>query len=307
MDRADGVTARLAAGHDGFLDRSALRTAGLTDRQIDLAVDERVLVRMHRGVFRHGAVGLDWQGRLRAALLAAGDGAVGSHRSAARIHGIQDVPRWRPELTVATRHLPIVHSADVHRTNVLDPVDRAIVRGFTVTALPRTFLDLGSVLPFDRYLHVVELAKINRQIDLPSLFAVLERIGGPGRRGTRSLRTVLRMQLPDDRVESLLEHRVHGLVVDVCRSKGVEPPELQVAFTCVDGRTVRFDFFWPRRGLVLEANGLRWHGTTRQRERDAARRASIEASGLRCHVVTWTDVHDHVAATRSALCRALHV
>ena len=305
MDRADGITARLAAGHNGMLTRSGLRAAGLTDNEITGQIGAGVLRRMHAGTYRHAAVDLDWLGRLRAAQLAAGQGAAVSHRSAGRLHGLEGVPRWRPELTVPTLDLPIVPGALVHRTNQLEPIDLTVVRGFAATALPRTFLDLGAILPVDQLGDVLEVAKIRRQVDLPSLYAVLERLGGPGRRGTKPLRQVLRRQLPDDRVESLLEHRTHVLVLDVCRSLGVEEPELQVEIVCADGRTVRFDFFWPRRHLVLEANGLRWHGTSRQKARDAARRASIEASGLAIHTVTWTDVHEDATATRARLCRVL--
>lgn len=307
MDRADGITARLAAGHNGMLTRPILRAGGLTDRQIDLQVEAGVLVTMSRGAYRHAAVDLDWRVRLTAAVLAAGEGAVGSHRSAGRLHRLDDVPRWRPEITVPTLDLPIVGGAHVHRTNLLDPLDVTEVDGIPCTALPRTLLDLGGVLPYELVEHIVQVAMIRKQIAPPALLGVLERVGGRGRRGTASLRAIIRHALPDDRIESLLEHLLHELLLEVCRELGIEAPEVQFELVCADGRKVRLDFAWPRRRHAIEADGLRWHGTRRQRERDAARTASIEATAWRRDGLGWTAVHDRPAATKHELRRLLHV
>lgn len=103
---ADAITARLAAGQNGGLTRGQLRSAGLTDEQVDRRLASGVLEQRHRGVFHHLAAPVSWHARLHEAVLACGADAVASHRSAARLHRLDGVPWSRPEITVPASDLP---------------------------------------------------------------------------------------------------------------------------------------------------------------------------------------------------------
>jgi len=246
-------------------------------------------------VYRHAAVPLTWQGRLVAAVLAAGDGALGSHRSAARAFALRDVPRWRPELTVEATDLPRVAGVTIHRTNRLDPPDRTIVDGMPVTSLPRTLLDLGAVLPYEIVEQAAHDAVIRKLVTFESLVAVVDRLGGRGRRGVGVLRAVLLGAALDERLESELERRLVALAP---KSPHIE---LQHRMTCVDGRVVRLDVARRDRRIAVEGNGDRWQTTPKDARRDRERRRSIQASGWDHYEYGWSEVTETPELVRAEL------
>ena len=298
MYEPDKTVARLAAERHGMLIRSQALAEGLT---VDEARDRReagLLIAEHRGVYRHAAVPLTWQGRVAGAVLAGGEGAVASHRTAARLHGFSGVPRWRPEVTTSATDLPRATGVHFHRTNLLDPLDVCTVDAIPCTRRPRTLLDLGGVLPFELVHPIIEDAVIRKLVTRYELVAVLERVGGRGRRGTATLRATLREQLPAN-LESELERRLLRLLPP---DHGLIP---QYELRCVDGRRVRLDFGDPERRIAVEGNGHRWHGTSKQLRADMARRRSIQASGWVLYEYGWSDVTESAAATKAELARTL--
>jgi hypothetical protein len=298
MDNPDNIVARLAAERHGMVYRSQALDDGLTREALLRRRESGLLVPMHVGVFRHAAVPLTWVGRLHAAVLAGGAGAVASHRSAARLHGFAGIPRWRPEVTVRATDLPRARGIQFHRTNLLDPIDVVVIDGIPCTASARTFLDLGGELPFEIVHDAIEDAVIRKLVTRLQLVAVLERVGGRGRRGTAGLRASLRAELPED-LESELERRLwkllppgHGLI-----------PQYEVS--CIDGRRVRLDWGDPERKIAIEANGHRWHATTKRLRSDMARRRSIQASGWDHYEYGWADVMETQDDVRAELARTL--
>ena len=284
MQTPEAALARLVRDQHGHVTRSQALGAGVSRHAIDLRLLDNRLIQVHEGVYRHAAVPATWLGRTMAAVLAAGPGAVASHRTAARLHDYRDIPRWRPEVTVADT-TPRCHSGiHVHRTNLLDPLDVTTVQGVPSTTHARTLLDLGAVAPFGVVECAVQDAVIRDLITHAQLFAVLDRVGGRGRRGTGPLRAIVRHALPDEKLESELERLMLALF----------PPnhgfELQYELTCVDGRRVRLDTARPDLKLAVEANGRRWHSTAKDVRRDMERRRSIKASGWDLWEYGWSDV-----------------
>ena len=102
-----------------------------------------MLQSLHRGVYAFGHVTLTAEGRWLAAVLAAGPSAVLSHRSAGAL--------W---LVLRSRHLEVTVNGQnrpkrgirIHRSE-LAPDEITTVRGIPVTTVPRTLLDLATVLP----------------------------------------------------------------------------------------------------------------------------------------------------------------
>ena len=280
----DTTIAALVRDQHGMVSRSQALGEGLTSEQLDHCHERTLLVRVHEGVYRHAAVPLTWKGRLMAAVLAGGNGACASHRSAGRLRGFHDVPLYRPEITVPTMDLPLHAGIHVHRTNYLPPLDRDVVDGIPCSSAPRTCLDLGAVLPYELVEPIVQDAVIRKIVTHGDLMAVLERVGGRGRRGTAPLRAVVHGALPDERIESELERRLLALFP---QGHGFE---LQHEMTCVDGRRVRLDTANPRFKVAIEANGHRWHATTKQVRKDMARRRSIQATGWELWEYGWSDV-----------------
>src|SRR3954470_19097845 len=92
--------ADLAAERHGVVTRDEMRELGLTDAAIARRARAGRLHRLHRGVYAvgHAAVGL--HGRWLAAVLATGDGALLSHRSAAALWGMLSTSAPRIDVIV---------------------------------------------------------------------------------------------------------------------------------------------------------------------------------------------------------------
>jgi hypothetical protein len=144
------------------------------------------LHRVHAGVFAVGHEALSRPGSWMAAVLACGDDAVLSHRSAAALWGIRDSAHADADVTVARqRRRPRI---DTHRAKLArDEV--AVERGIPVTTPARTLLDLaGALTPpqLERAIHETEYRRLTSPLALDALLARLQ-----GRRGSTALQAVV--------------------------------------------------------------------------------------------------------------------
>jgi hypothetical protein len=295
MTNPEITVARLAMRNLGVVTRSQALAEGLTQRQIEHALRRRLVRRLHDGVYLHSAVPLTREGRLLAATCAAGEGAVISHRSAARLHGLEGVPTWHIEVTVPRTALPHRQGIAVHRTNFLPDADWTKSGRIPVTTMARTLLDLGSVVPFEVVQQAVSDAVIRKFVSHAQLFSILERTGRRGRRGTAALRAVLEQALPDEKSESELERRLLSLAPRVA---GLV---LQHEVVTPRGRHYRLDMAVPHRMIAIEANGHRWHGSAKSMRTDMERRRDLASLGWTLYEYGWFDVVDAAATTRAEL------
>src|SRR5262245_17745765 len=84
-DRRDAAVAGIAAGQHGVASIEQLRSVGLDKSAIARRVAAGRLHRVFRGVYAVGHTGLRTEGRWMAAVMACGQGAALSHRSAAEL------------------------------------------------------------------------------------------------------------------------------------------------------------------------------------------------------------------------------
>src|SRR5215211_9371432 len=98
--RVDRLVATLADAQHGVVARRQLRDAGLGKDAIDHRVGCGRLHVAHRGVYAVGRSSLSREGRWMAAVLAGGEGAALSHRSAAELWGLLSPGNRAPEVTV---------------------------------------------------------------------------------------------------------------------------------------------------------------------------------------------------------------
>jgi very-short-patch-repair endonuclease len=300
MRRADVRLAEVAARQLGLVRRQDIAAIGVSDRELEHLVGLGLLEGVHTGVYRHVAVPFDGRARVLAAVWGAGAVSVASHRSAAWLWELRDVPRWRPEVTVAGRSRRSPTRVTVHRTDRLEPADVTTCGGIPVTTVPRTLLDLGGVADHPVVRQATQDAVIRGLVQVEDLLCVLERVGRRGRRGTAALRGAVETSFLDERLESKLEQELFETILR-CE---VPPPVLQHEMRCADGRRVRLDFAWPAEQVAVEADGRRWHATTADFERDLARSNSITASGWALYRFGWSDVRDRRAGTVASIHRA---
>ena len=207
LSTADATAGRIAGRQHGVVTATQLADAGIDKDGIAWRVRTGRLHRLHRGVYAVGHRSLSWRGRWLAAVLAAGDGAVLSHTSAAALwQFLRPIPGpVHVTLGAAVRRkqrpgLRIHHS----RTLASSHVTRR--HGIALTTPARTIEDIRSAVEpylFRRALRQAELAGHR----VPHLGAV---------KRTRSDLELLFLALCEDHglPRPLVNHRVHGHLVD---------------------------------------------------------------------------------------------
>ena len=265
--------ADLASHQHGMVSRAQLRGLGIPAASIDDRVRSCRLHRVHRGVYAVGALPtpLPWPARAAAAVLAGGAGALLSHRSAAALWDL--VPWSAPlEVTVASQRNPT--GLRPHRSRTLTLEDRARRHGIAVTGLPRTLVDLATLLDERALERAYSEAKRRYRLSDASLRRALERSGNPRARGS----TERVLALGAGPARSVLETQF----AEFLRRHRLPPPRMNVM---VAGHEV--DFHWPEARVVVELDGFAFHGDRVAFERDRLRDADLVAAGECVLRLTW--------------------
>jgi very-short-patch-repair endonuclease len=235
--------------------RSQLLAAGVHSDTIDRAFRAGKLSRLHRGIYATVAPELlTEEGHLVAALLAAGDGALLSHATAAWRWRI--IPAPPSVITVATprRHAAMA-GVEVFGSARLRPGDSSHNGRFPSTSVPRTLLDLAT--RYNRHALLRALAEAEFQHDLRP--ADVERTLRRGHPGSANLRAALKQHAPGyGEMNSRLERRFRELLM----RHAIELPERNQA---VGPWTV--DCLWRERRVVVELDG-RQHERPHQADTD---------------------------------------
>lgn len=275
--------AGLARRQHGVVARRQLREVGFSDRAIDRRLERSQLHEVFRGVFVFGPRRIGRNGRWMAAVLASGDGAVLSHRSAARFWrllplAVESVDVTRPGRRVR-RHGIIGHRSDLQGDEWL------VEDEIPVTSPFRTIFDLAAVVDkrtLERASHEAEVRELRDRVSLPML---LERY--PGRRGARNVRAMLGSGEPVGITRNDFEEAFLALV-DAC---GLPRPRMN-ADLAVRGRFIEIDALWEHERLAAELDSRGVHGTKKRFESDRLRDRILVAEGWRTMRVTWRQLQD---------------
>lgn len=265
---SESVDARIAVisgRQGGVIGAAQLMALGLDRSAIARRVRRGWLHRIHRGVYAVGHTSLSPTGRWHAAVLACGDGAVLSHRSAAAAWDLRPVPGGPVDVAVAPGGRRRRDGLRLHRV-VLEDHETTVLDGLPVTTPERTLLDVAAALRPELLERAVEQAEWRRIVDR----AELDRLALSGLRGAPALRAALAEPLVVTR--SVLERRFLAIV----RRHQLPMPLVNVV---VCGYEV--DFFWPGRRLIVETDGGEHHRTRRAFEQDKRRDVELMAAGYR--------------------------
>ena len=271
----DAALAELAGRQYGVVARRQLVELGLSVHQIDRRLAAGRFHPLHRGVYAVGHRVIERRGHWLAAVLACGQRAVLSHRSAAALWGIRPTAQTRIDVTTlgkASRGRPGI---TLHRA-ALAETDRTTHDHIPTTSLPRTLLDLASLTPLDTVVRALEEAERRRLIDTRPIHELLTRANGHP--GGGALQRALSVYEPQaTRTKSDLERRFLTLITQA----GLPRPTLN---TLVEGYEV--DALWPEQKLIVELDGFATHRTRAAFERDRKRDAALLAAGHRTLRVT---------------------
>jgi very-short-patch-repair endonuclease len=205
-------------------------------------------------------------------VLACGEGAALSHRTAAALWGMRPQSGVLIHVTVPTASGRSKRDGiAIHRSRTLLPSQTTLRRGVPVTNPARTLADLKRTASRNAYESAVRQAEILRLDTGPQ--------GQPD---------------PDpDRTQ--LERRF----VALCRRHALPRPLTQQV---VGPYTV--DFLWPMQRLVVEVDGYGSHGGRSAFEDDRARDAQLALLGHEVIRFTWRQIGD-APATVVAVMRGL--
>lgn len=286
--RREAELAELAQRQHGVVGRGQLLALGFGRDTIRRWLLCGRLHRLHREAYAVGHALVNQRGRWRAAVLACGDGALLSHRSAAALWGLVrprdpidvNAPRGRQ---YRPGRLPI----RLHRCRI-DPDDRALRSDIPVTGVARTLFDMAETVTRSELHRAWEEADRLKLLRLREVEAVCER--GYGRRALRPIRLLLAEARAPDPGRSPLEERFHRFLAE----RGLPAPESNVE---VLGHEV--DAYWPNARLIAELDGWEFHRHRAAFLRDRARDSARVAAGYRTLRVTHqrlTDEADALAA-----------
>lgn len=261
----------IASQQHGIITGHQLAVAGVDKSGVTRRLRAGRLHRLHRGVYAVGHRSLSWRGRWLAAVLAAGEGAVLSHTSAAALWRFLRPLEGPVHVTVAAavRRKPR-EGIRLHRSRTLTPRDVTRRHGIAVTTPARTIEDLRGEVEdhlFRRALRQAELAGHR----VPHLSAT---------RRTRSDLELLFLGLCEDHglPRPLVNHRVHGH---------------------------RVDFHWPGRRLVVETDSWEYHRGSVAFEDDHERDLRLRAAGIAVRRYTADQLEAAPQAVVADLRRAL--
>lgn len=290
---------RVAARQANVVARADVRALGLSDGHVRTRVAGGRWQRLHPGVYAVGAAPLDARGRLRAAVAAAGAGALVSHRAAVVLWGLDGIDRAPPEVTVPFTHGPVPAGVIVHRTR--RPPPPAALDGIAVTSVERTLLDAAGCLPASVVEKALESAlrrNLTSAVRLGELLAVQ---GGRGVRGARRLRAMLGAREMGGAAGSAAEVEL----LRHLRAAGVPPPVRQHRVALTGGRVATVDLAWPARRKAVEVDGLDAHATAGALDHDHERQNALLEAGWELRRYAARRVRRQPAAVVESVARFL--
>ena len=276
-----------ASKQHGLMTHAQAVEAGLSRTAISRFVRTGAWQVVRPRVFRRAAASQTEEQALLAACLWMGKEAVVSHRSAARLLGL-NLPRGELEVTTSPRQSGGAKGLTVHRSRALDAVDRKVLRGIPVTTVARTLIDLAGSLDEEQLSIVVEEAW-RRHLAAPDWVARrLEQLSVSGRR-TYSLGDILAdCRWRKKPLESALEVRVWRML----KRQDLPLPVPGFEFSDDEMQPGRIDFAFPNQRLAVEVDGFEFHGDREAFERDRVRNSRLAALGWRVVQVTSRQLDD---------------
>jgi very-short-patch-repair endonuclease len=284
--------AELADRQHGVIGREQLVELGVPVRTIERWVDGGRLHRVHREVFTVGYPRIGEAGRRWAAVLAYGEGALLSHRSAAALWGLSRQRSALIDVTAAVGRQGVRRREGIfiHRGR-LHPDDRAINGGLPTTTVARTLFDFAEFASLKRLESTWEEADRLNLLNLRDVEGVCER--GYGRRALRPIRRLL----AEARAATVTRSPLEDDFAAFCRKHRLPAPVFNT--TVLD---YEVDALWPRHKIAAELDSWSFHRHRAAFERDRARDTALQAAGYRTIRIT----HRRLRNEATKVARELH-
>jgi very-short-patch-repair endonuclease len=290
----DLIVAWIAGRQLGLITAAQLHRAGVGRGSIEWRLANGLLHRVFRGVYLVGH-GIPAPGALElAAVLAVGDAAIVSHRSAIALWGLGRPPVGEVEVTVAGRDCRSRDRLRVHAVERLSAIDLTTKNGIPVTSPARTVIDYAATASASEAERAIAEAYANKLTDERQILAAADR--APKRAGVALVRSIFAQPGGAKRTRSGGERALLKLI----RAAGLPEPLVNEP---IAGFTA--DFVWPEQRLIVEVDGYPFHGHRAAFERD--HRRDIAHKNARYEVLRFTgrQVDKESLLAIAAIARAL--
>jgi len=258
----------LAARQHGIVTRKQLLALGYGRRSIQHRISRGRLFPVGQGIYAVGWPALNHKRTWMAAVLAGGGDAALSHGSAAALWEIGAEPAGHIDVSVRRRCELRRPGLRIRGRPSMCSADIVVRDDIPVTSPSRTLVDLATELSPVALERAVNDADKRDLIDPETLGEELGRFAGePGVRALRRLLDKLSFRLSD----SDLEIYFRRIVV---------ASKLPMPLSKQHVNRFEVDFYWPKLGLVVETDGLRYHRTPSTQIRDARRDRAHVIAGM---------------------------
>jgi very-short-patch-repair endonuclease len=283
---------KLATSQHGVVALWQLTKLGFGIRAVERRIRDGRLNHLHRNVYAVGHRRSTQRSFWWAAVLAYGDEALLSHRSAATLWELSRQRTGPIDVTAPMgRQGPSRREGIwIHRGR-LHPEDRARPDGIPVTTVARTLFDLAEVVNAEQLGYAWEEADRLKLLQLAAVERVCER--GYGRRALKPIRRLLAEARAATRTRSPLEDRFQHF----CRHYDLPPHSTNVG---VLGSEV--DVLWPAARLIVELDSWEFHRHRAAFQRDRARDTRLLVAGYRTIRVT----HDRLDTEATQLANEIN-
>ncbi len=279
-----------------------LRESGVGRREASERHTRGSLHRIHRGVYVVGHRSVSRAARLRAALLACGEGAVVSHGTAAALWGLWDEWPALIDVTVPVEAGRKIDEIRCRRCRYPQEEEITIHHGVLCTTPARVFVDLAGMVGLERVRRTVERAAVRKLLDLEASYRAVH--FAKGRRGLRGLTAVLdAWNAPDGKAPDVRSD-FEALVLPRLVAMGLPRPLCNETLR-LEGERLMVDFLWPAQKVVVETDGAATHQTPVAFQTDRHRDQLLIAAGYRVPRVTWDQMKAELDAVVARVARTL--
>ena len=273
-----------------MISRDQLRELDFTKDSIRNRLRNGRLHPLFRGVYAVGRPDVTREGWWMAAVLASGEGAALCFWSGAAHCGLLEERLWPIHVSIPMSACRSQRGIRMHRRQLL-PGEITKHEGIPVTTVPVILADLAAAVSRGPLEGLVNRADILGLTTPPDLRAALDEM--PRRPGRKQLRETL-----DRATFRFTRSQLERALIPLALSAGLSRPE-----TCVVVNGYEVDFWWPLLGLVVEADGLTYHRTAEQQQRDRRRDQAHVSAGLTVLRFTHSQIRYEPDYVRAVLAR----
>lgn len=285
-DAPHAALAPVLVRQQGAFTREQARQAGFSDSRIDRYVASGRWIRAHHGVYRDRNVARTPEQDAIAACLAAGERSVASHRTAARLWGLNVPAPEAVEVTLPWNARSTIPSIRPYRSRHLGRLDVARLGNVPITTPSRTLLDLASCLDASVLEIALDTFWRRRSLSPERLAPYLWGTSSRSRPGAHTLRVLVGERVGKRPPGSDLE----TVAVRALRDARVPEPVRQHPVRTRVGLR-RLDLAYPDHMLGIELDGFDWHARDRRTfDDDRVRQSELERLGWTFKRFTWTHV-----------------